>query len=78
MSMIRQRHNNSCLHIGANPSEDDVGSAVAVMIGLFRRSITVLLLWGRLASEGRARRVPNLVYVLTLRRDFHLHHVLPV
>ena len=41
-------------HVRADPSEDDIGSAVTVVVGLFGSSVTVLLLLWGLDRQGIA------------------------
>ena len=65
-------------HVRANPSEDDVGTAVAVVVGLLSSSVTVLpLLWG-LDRQSVARCIPELVDVLAGRGDFDLENFLAI
>ena len=66
----------SDVHVCADPGQDNVGSAIAIMIGLFRSSITMLLHRWRFLSERSAGRIPELIDILSLRRELDLHDVL--
>lgn len=62
-------------HVRADPREDDVRAAVAVVVRLLRLGVAVLLLRWRLAPERGARGVPDLRGVFALRGHLDLEHV---
>ena len=64
--------------VRADPGEDDVRPAVAVVVGLLRRRVTVLLLlWGLVRQRSAGRR-PDLVDIVARGRKLNLHQLLAV
>lgn len=64
--------------VRADPREDDVRAAVAVVVRLLRRRVAVLLLLWGLVRERGARRLPDLVDVLARGRQLDFQHLLAV
>lgn len=65
-------------HVRSDPCQNNVGTAVTVVICLFRRCIPVLLLFNRLLAECVPACNPETVNIFTFRWDLYLHHFLSV